>query len=78
MEKTSETDNSTAFFQARVLDMEMMEWLVRIQSNRRLPNSIFYPLLFAYASMIIFGVVANLLIIGLIIRQRSRYDIIRR
>lgn len=67
-----DNNNSTAEFQARVSDMEMMEWLVRIQSNRRLPDSIFYPLLFAYAVMIIFGVVANLLIIGLIIRQRSR------
>lgn len=61
----------TAEFQPRV-DIELMEWLAKLQSNRRLPNSIFYPLLAAYALMIIFGVMANVLIIGLILRQRSR------
>jgi hypothetical protein len=58
-------------FQPRV-DIEMMEWLSRLQNNRRLPNSIFYPLLLAYAVMILFGVLANGLIITLVLRQRSR------
>ena len=58
-------------FQPRV-DIEMMEWLSRLQNNRRLPNSIFYPLLVAYAVMILFGVLANGLIVALVLRQRSR------
>lgn len=57
--------------QARI-DLEMMEWLSRLQNNRRLPDSIFYPLLLAYAIMIMFGVLANGLIITLVLRQRSR------
>lgn len=57
--------------QARI-DLETMEWLSRLQHNRRLPDSIFYPLLVAYAIMIMFGVLANGLIITLVLRQRSR------
>jgi hypothetical protein len=56
---------------ARV-DIEMLEWLSRLQNNRRLPNSVFYPLLVAYAVMIVFGVLANGLIVALVLRQRSR------
>ena len=56
---------------ARV-DIEMLEWLSRLQNNRRLPNSVFYPLLVAYAVMILFGVLANGLIVALVLRQRSR------
>ena len=56
--------------QARV-DIEV-EWLSRLQNNRRLPNSVFYPLLAAYAVMIMFGVLANGLIVTLVLRQRSR------
>lgn len=68
----SAQDNSTGAAPSNSVDMEMMEWLARLQSNRRLPDSIFYPLLAAYAVMILFGVMANILIIGLILRQRSR------
>ncbi|KAI9557959.1 NPFG-protein-coupled receptor [Daphnia sinensis] len=57
------------------IDLEMMEWLSRLQNNRRLPDSIFYPLLFAYAIMIMFGVLANGLIITLVLRQRSRHQL---
>ncbi len=68
---TQDHDSPLPEFQPRV-DIEVMEWLSRLQNNRRLPNSIFYPLLLAYAVMILFGVLANGLIIALVLRQRSR------
>ncbi len=49
-----------------------LEYFQLFQRNRRLPDSIFYPLLLTYILMITFGVVANLLIITLVLRQRSR------
>lgn len=54
------------------IDWEMIEFLERIKTNRRLSDTFFYPLLFAYALMIGFGVLANCLIIALVVRQRSR------
>lgn len=68
---TSDMDDEGPTYMARA-DIEEMEWLARLKNNRRLPNSTFYPLLAAYAIMILFGVIANSLIISLILRQRSR------
>ena len=70
----SEPDNTTLppFYEARA-DLETVQWLsTRLQTNRRLSDSVFYPLLVAYAITILFGVLANVLIISLILRQRSR------
>ena len=53
-------------------DLEMMEWQIMLQTNRRLSSSAFYSLLVAYAAIVIFGILANALIIILILRQRSR------
>ena len=53
-------------------DLEMMEWQVMLKTNRRLSSSAFYSLLVAYAVIVIFGILANALIIILILRQRSR------
>ena len=53
--------------------LDMLEWQVILQTNRRLSDSVFYTLLVAYAVVIIFGVWANVLVIILIQRrQRSR------
>ena len=52
--------------------LDMLEWQVILQTNRRLSDSVFYTLLVAYAVVIIFGVLANVLVIILISRQRSR------
>lgn len=47
------------------------EFLRRLLRNRRLNDYIFYPLLVAYIVLIVFGVLANLLIVILVLRQRS-------
>lgn len=49
-----------------------VEFLQLFQRNRRLPDTIFYPLLVIYMLMITFGVAANGLVIVLVMRQRSR------
>ena len=52
--------------------LDMLEWKLILQTNRGLSDSVFYSLLVAYAVVIIFGVLANVLVIILISRQRSR------
>lgn len=64
---------SPTYESAAQIDWEMIEYLERIKTNRRLSDTYFYPLLMAYALMIGFGVLANCLIIALVVRQRSRY-----
>ena len=70
----SEKENATLpmFQQQSRAVLEMLEWQVILQTNRRLSDFAFYPLLVAYAVVIIFGVVANVILIILIRHQRSR------
>ena len=69
----SEKENATLpmFQQQSMAVLEMLEWQVILQTNRRLSDFVFYPLLVAYAVVIIFGVVANVILIILIRHQRS-------
>lgn len=50
---------------------ESVEFIQRLQHNRRLSDFIFYPLLVAYVLLIVFGVLTNILIICFVLRQRS-------
>ena len=70
----SETENATLpwLWQQFTAYLDMLVWHVTLQTNRRLSSSVFYPLLIAYVVLVIFGVLANALIIILICRQSSR------
>ena len=46
------------------------EFVKRLKHNRRLSDFLFYPLLVAYITFIVFGVLANILTISLVIRQQ--------
>ena len=70
----SEMENATpsSFQQQSRAFLETLEWQVIVQTNRRLPDSVFYPLLVAYTVVIVFGILANVFLIILIRHQRSR------
>ena len=70
-EKENSTLPSLQSQQSRAV-LEVLEWQTLLQTNRRLSSSTFYPLLVAYAVLVIFGVLTNVLVIFLIRRQRSR------
>jgi len=64
-------DNSTTNPVSEEDDGGTDEFLQRLLRNRRLNDYIFYPLLVAYVLLIVFGVLANILIVVLVLRQRS-------
>ena len=70
-EKENSTLPSLQSQQSRAV-LEVLEWQTLLQTNRPLSSSTFYPLLVAYAVLVIFGVLTNVLVIFLIRRQRSR------
>ena len=72
MESESHSATLPSLQQKSTANLEMLKWQAILQTNRRLSSSVFFPLLIAYAVLVIFGVLANALIIILIRRQRSR------